>query len=229
MIGCSLCGWNDLSVYKSEDKFKYFIQKIQGNFSLYELPILFNTEKYCKFLSSFDIPIYSFHASKGLWSKERAYIQYYLFAVVELTNRLRVSNVVIHFPYNLSPHKLRLIISILKEKVSFENTSPAFWGNTSLYQTLSCTIDSAHARYQKQFGYIFSNHLNISHFHIRGYSRTINYVPLAEDTSSMTRFIKYAYLKYKDSPLILEYPYHDISQALYDKHICEQIINLAKE
>lgn len=231
-LGCSLCGWKDLSVYKVGSAFENFAQNVMlsTNLRWYEFPFLPNITHDQAFLKNAFGRVYSIHASKHIFEKSMSIVKNYFFLLYEFCAKLDCNYVVVHPPATCDSQKLEAAISCMKEVViSIENVSPRSFELFSKYnQCCKMTIDIAHLLYLDQvdcFECLLPD--NISHFHLRGFSPNDQYVTLESNKSSLVLKIINDNISKFECPWLLEYPYESIFQLKRDINMLKLKENIA--
>ena len=220
-IGCSLYGWQDLTIYRNEETFFNFTKKIIISTCLdyYELPFLPNLFLSQEFFKMVSNRVYSIHASKHVFEKSINQIKDYFKALYDFCQKIGCKYVVVHPPEILNSEKIAIAISCMEDiYISIENVSLYSLDVFSHYEKYcKMTIDLAHLVYLKQFDILLRiPSTNISHFHVRGYSPKIQYVQFANNRSVSISKILVECIKKYECPFILEYPYENYSQLQKD-------------
>lgn len=230
-LGCSLCGWQDLSVYREGSAFETFAHNIvlSTNLEYYEFPFLPNITYSRTFLDQVIGRVYSVHASKYIFEKSMCVLKSYFLSLYEFCTKLGCSYVVVHPPTFCELQKLEVAISCMKEVIiSIENVSPHSFDMFSQYNGYcKMTIDIAHLVYLEQTDDLLSLPPDsISHFHLRGFSPNVQYVTLENNkSSSVSRIMKESINKF-ECPWLLEYPYESLFQLKRDINILKMKENI---
>lgn len=224
ILGCSLCGWKDLTLYKSESSFKRFFEDVMLSTQLdyYEMPFLLNITYGQDFFECSRGYVYSVHASKYIFEKSIDELKKYFLALNEFCIKLCCRYVVVHNTAAFELRKLEMAILCMKDAViSIENVTLNSFDVFFRYsQYCKMTIDISHLVYLKQVDLFYKFQPdNISHFHIRGFSPHVRYVTLSNNRSILISKIIEQSVGAYSCPLVLEYPYENLDQLQKDINI----------
>lgn len=220
-IGCSLCGWNDLKVYANHNVFYEFAYTVLSETGIvcYEIPYVPQLEYNFKFCESFLDKVYSIHASKYIFERDFDTIVEYFTKLKHYCNILNCKNIVVHPPPIGSEYKLELALKATSGIcISIETvTNNAFIVYHQYAKYCKMTIDISHLLYLEQQDMFYGLlHDEISHFHVRGYSKNVRYVSLDKNnTKQLTVFLQNIH-KHYSQPYIIEYPFTSIDELRLD-------------
>ena len=110
--------------------------------------------------------------------------------------------------------------------ICFENTDKSFFpimDYCQKYHNAAMVMDISHMFFQKLTFYDYEKY-KISHFHVRGYDKSVRYVRFHRNDKYIHNMALYYKSKIKDIPLILEYPYVSFMDIMDDcTALCEII------
>lgn len=223
-IGCSVCGWKDLTVYKSYMNVSNLILSVFENTKLttFEIPFLgLNHLDYLNDLKSkYPISFFSVHASKTIFQKSNEEIIKYFYLLNKFCSVLDCKCVVVHPPDIINIFKLKLAISLLTDAtISIENvTNEAFNLYLESKEATKMCMDLSHYLFLKQSNIFSYIRPHISHWHIRGYSENKKYTRLCDKDfiESNKLDLKKIRVANHSNILILEYPYDNVSEIKED-------------
>lgn len=228
-LGCSLCGWYDLNIYRSEQAYFEFLQNTMklSNLNCYELAFLPYMEYNAYYYKICSENVFSIHASKYIFEKDYKYIKEYFTRLREHCISLGCKYVVVHLLPTINTDKLELAINCMNGiYLSIENTEKNSFDIFNKYRfRCKMTIDIAHVLFLNQLDSFESLSKNdISHFHIRGFSVSQKYVSLNKNKSKKALEIVNNIIYNYNCPGILEYPYQGFLELQKDINLIKYML-----